>query len=98
MATNCCTTCGMAVRASVDNCAAGAEAAAANKIAGIETLRNDFNNSSSIVAAVQDSMCESRLDSPRLPALDGQQCRSYSIFILPLGCVRCVFQAGLAVH
>jgi hypothetical protein len=33
----------MAVRVSVDNCAAGAEAAAANKIAGIETLRNDFN-------------------------------------------------------
>jgi actin-related protein len=35
----------MAVRASVDNCAAGAEMAAANKIAGIETLRNDFNKS-----------------------------------------------------
>jgi hypothetical protein len=35
----------MAVRASVDNCAAGAEAAAANKITGIETLRNDFNKS-----------------------------------------------------
>src|ERR1039457_7120333 len=45
MATSCCTSCGMAVRASVDNCAAGAEAAAANKIAGIETLRNDFNKS-----------------------------------------------------
>jgi hypothetical protein len=31
------------VRASVDNCAADAEAAAASKIAGIETLRKAFN-------------------------------------------------------
>src|ERR1035437_2433287 len=35
----------MAVRASVDNCTAGAEAATANKKAGIETLTNDFNKS-----------------------------------------------------
>jgi hypothetical protein len=33
----------MAVRASVDNCAAGAETAAASKIAGIEILRKAFN-------------------------------------------------------
>jgi hypothetical protein len=33
----------MAPRASVDNCAAGAEAAAANNKTGIETFRKAFN-------------------------------------------------------
>jgi hypothetical protein len=35
----------MAPRASVDNCAAGAEAAAASKIAGIENLSKAFKES-----------------------------------------------------
>src|ERR1035437_8488780 len=83
MATNCCTSCGMAVRASVDNCAAGAEATATSKSAGIEILRKAFNESIlHICGSSRIHGWEPASNFGLFPVLDGQERRSCSIFIL----------------